>query len=85
MGLFDKVLETGVKGLDKAKDLGEKGKAKVQIAQLEVKIKEVYEEVAKNLFSEHPDFVKENYPEAFGKFEEAMEKIEEIKKGLEDD
>lgn len=84
MGLFDKVLETGVKGLDKAKDLGEKGKAKVQITQLEIDIKKIYEEVAADLFTGHPDFVKEAYPEAWEKYAEVQGKIDEIKKGLED-
>ena len=84
MGLFDKVLETGAKGLDKAKDLGEKGKAKLQITQLEGDIKKVYIEVASDLFAAHPDFVKEAYPEAWEKFAEASAKIEEIKKELED-
>ena len=84
MGLFDKVLETGVKGLDKAKDLGEKGKAKVQITSLEVDIKKIYEQVGTDMFASHSDFIKENYPDEWGKYEETLAKIEEIKKELED-
>lgn len=83
MGLFDKVLETGVKGLDKAKDLGEKGKAKVQITSLEMDLKKIYEEVGADIFTAHPAFVQDAYADAWAKYQEINEKIEAIKKETE--
>lgn len=66
MALFDKVKEVGLKGLDKAQDLGAQAKIKIEQEKTQSKIKELYTEVGKNLIEKFPDFFKENFGEAAG-------------------
>ena len=63
MALFDKVKEVGLKGLDKAQDLGNQAKIKIAQEKAELKVKELYTEVGKALIETYPDFFKENFGE----------------------
>ncbi len=66
MALFDKVKEVGLKGLDKAQDLGAQAKIKIEQEKTNAKIKDLYTEVGKSLIEKFPDFFKENFGEAAG-------------------
>ena len=92
--IVDKAKDLGSKGLEAAKDLGEKGieaakdlgeisKLKVQISQSEDTIKKVLTETVEDIFEKHPDFLKENYAEAFQKVTEAKETIAKLKEQIE--
>ncbi|MBQ4507239.1 MAG: hypothetical protein II971_08365 [Firmicutes bacterium] len=80
MGLFDKAKEMGAKGLDMAKDAGEIGKLKLQIASTEDEIKKLYVEIGKKLLEEHADIAQELFSEGVGKVAELKAKVEELEK-----
>ncbi len=63
MALFDKVKEVGLKGLDKAQDLGNQAKIKLAEEKAEFKVKEIYTEVGKVLVEKFPEFFAENFVE----------------------
>ena len=76
MAFFDKVKEKAAQAADKAKDLGEMGKIKVEIAKAENEIKKLEETICKDIFANHSDFVSENYAEESSKIAEIRKTIE---------
>ena len=83
MGLLDRAKDMGAKGLDLAKDAGEIGKLKLQIASTEDDIKKLYVEIGKKLLEEHCETAKELFGESVEKITELKAKIEELEKMVE--
>ena len=78
MELFDKVLAVGAAGLDKAIDLGEISKCKIEITTIEAKLKETYTDMGMELCSRYPEFVQKHFGEYSEKLIEYSKKIEEL-------
>ncbi len=78
MALFDKVKEVGLKGLDKAQDLGNQAKIKIAQEKAEFKVKDLYTEVGKTLVEKFPEFFTENFAEqaaALGELQAELAKL----------
>ena len=82
MAFFDKVKEVGVKGMDKAKDLGEQAKLGVQKEKLAVKVKDTYTELGKNLAENYPELLAEKFPEAAQALADAKAEIEKLEEQI---
>ena len=80
---LDRAKDMGAKGLDLAKDAGEIGKLKLQIASTEDDIKKLYVEIGKKLLEEHCETAKELFGESVEKITELKAKIEELEKMVE--
>ncbi len=83
MAFFDKVKEAGLKGLDKAQDLGAQAKIKLEQEKTQSKIKDLYAETGKALIEKFPDFFKENFAEAAGSFDELQATLAKLAEDLE--
>ena len=84
MAFLDTLKAVGEKGLDKAKDLGDIGKNKLEITKAEGEIKKLYETIATELITKEPELVKAKCPEQFGKIEELKAQIEKLQAAIEE-
>jgi hypothetical protein len=82
MAFFDKVKEAGIKGLDKAKDLGEQAKLNVQKEKIQVKIKDTYCEVGKAMFEKYPELLEQYFAEEAAAVKAAKEEIAKIEEQI---
>ena len=83
MAFLDKVKEAGAKGLDKAKDLGEIGKYKVQISSVEGDIKDIYMQIGQALVEKYPEMAAEKFTVDFAKIKELRARIETLNAKIE--
>ena len=90
MGFFDdlkkkaetvgaSIKEGASQAADKAKDLAETAKQKAAISEAERNIKDVYNEMGKQLFENFPEKAAELFPEQIGKINEFKKAIEAAK------
>ena len=84
MAFLDTLKAVGEKGLDKAKDLGDIGKNKLEITKAESEIKKLYESIATELLAKEPELIKEKFPEQFHKIEDLKAQIEKFKAAIEE-
>ncbi|MBR0140355.1 MAG: hypothetical protein IJM17_08745 [Firmicutes bacterium] len=82
MAFFDKVKEAGLKGLDKAKDLGDQAKLNVQKEKAQLKIKEVYGTIGKGLVEKYPELLEQYFGEEAAMIKEAQEEIAKLEEQL---
>lgn len=81
--IVDKAKDLGSKGIEAAKDLGEITKLKSQISSAEDDIKKTFLDTITDIFEKHPDFLQENYAEAFQKVNDAKATIAKLKEEIE--
>lgn len=82
MAFLDKVKEAGVRGISKAKDLGDMGKLNIQKENDKIKMKDVYTSIGQAVVESNPDFVKDFYPEEWNKLEELKAEIAKLEEQL---
>ena len=82
MAFFDKVKEAGIKGLDKAKDLGEQAKIKIDEEKAQVKLRDCYNALGKALAEKYPELLKENFAEEAAAIEAIQAEIAKLQADL---
>ena len=82
MAFLDKVKEAGVRGISKAKDLGDMGKLNIQKENDKVKMKDIYTSIGQAIADSNPDFLKEFYADEWAKLEDLKADIAKIEEQL---
>ncbi|MBQ4181144.1 MAG: hypothetical protein II617_02175 [Firmicutes bacterium] len=82
MAFFDRVKEAGIKGLDKAKDLGEQAKLNVQKEKIQIRIKDTYCEIGKAMAEKYPELLQQYFAEEAAAIAQAKEEIVKLEEQL---